>query len=187
MGSAQMTNAHKNSGVGDKIGRLLRQPVAKLEQAADRDFNIAVDAVPKQLPPSLRQSLARGLKKCASAPSATGSCEQKLWFSFFFDGAENNLRADVESAKHSNVKKLYCAHLGDKNVGDEGGGTEYLEIYKFYIPGIGTYFRDIGDPGGTDMGLAKGTRFVELAHDSELFADSLCGGHIVLVWISIRN
>jgi len=51
----------------------------------------------------------------------------------------------------------------------------------------GTYFRDIGDPGGTDMELASGTRFVELAHDSELFADSLCGGQIVLVWISIRN
>jgi hypothetical protein len=151
-----MTNAHKNSGVGDRIARPLRQPVDKLEQAADRDFNMAVDAVPKQLPPSLTQSLARGLKKCASAPSATGSCEQKLWFSFFFDGTGNNLRADVESAKHSNVAKLYRAHSGDENVGGERGGTENSGIYRFYVPGIGTYFRDIGDPGGTDMGLAFG-------------------------------
>lgn len=152
-----MTNAQKNSGVGDKIARSLRQPVDKLEQAANCDFNVAVDAVPKPSSPPLTQNLARGLKQRASAPGVPGSCKQKLWFSFFFDGTGNNLTADVGSSKHSNVAKLYRAHKGDENNGGEvGNAKKHPGIYRFYVPGIGTYFRAIGDPGGTDAGLGAG-------------------------------
>lgn len=152
-----MTNVQKNSGVGDKIARSLRQPDDKLAQAADRDLSAAVEAVQKPFSPQLARSVARGLKQCSSASLPVGSCFQKLWFSFFFDGTGNNLDADVISQKHSNVAKLYNAHMGDENTGGVGKSTKnYPGIYRFYVPGIGTYFQDIGDPGGTDAGLGAG-------------------------------
>ncbi|HEU4621438.1 MAG TPA: DUF2235 domain-containing protein [Burkholderiaceae bacterium] len=73
------------------------------------------------------------------------SCEQVLWLSFFFDGTGNNLDADTGTHEHSNVARMFRAMpLDNKNVGR----------YSVYVPGIGTYFKEIGDPGGTTLGLA---------------------------------
>jgi hypothetical protein len=41
------------------------------------------------------------------------TCEQTLWFSFFFDGTGNNLAADEGTEQHSNVAKLFRAHIED--------------------------------------------------------------------------
>lgn len=68
---------------------------------------------------------------------------------FFFDGTGNNLEADVGSSEHSNVARLYRAHVED----DPAQG-----IFRFYIPGIGTRFKEIGDPGGELRGLAFANR-----------------------------
>jgi hypothetical protein len=77
------------------------------------------------------------------------SCQQTLMLSFFFDGTGNNLDADVGSWEHSNVARLYRSHLDN----DIAKG-----IYRFYLPGIGTLFKDreVNDPGGTISGLAFG-------------------------------
>jgi hypothetical protein len=75
------------------------------------------------------------------------TCKQTLWFSFFFDGTGNNLAADEGTQKHSNVAKLYLAHVEN----DKANG-----IYRLYMPGVGTYFKEVGDPGGTDLGLGTG-------------------------------
>ncbi|MES2757093.1 MAG: DUF2235 domain-containing protein [Pseudomonadota bacterium] len=104
-------------------------------------------------------SAAKSSKSCPIADLANASrgeyfdsneaqsCKQTLWFSFFFDGTGNNLAADEGTLKHSNVAKLYRAHVED----DETNG-----IYRLYIPGVGTYFKEVGDPGGTDLGLGTG-------------------------------
>lgn len=77
------------------------------------------------------------------------TCLQKIWFSFFFDGTGNNLVADLKLSKHSNIARLYRAHRPS---------NEKVGIYAIYIPGIGTYFREVGDPGGTVMGAAFGAK-----------------------------
>jgi hypothetical protein len=70
--------------------------------------------------------------------------------SFFFDGTGNNLDADAGTNEHSNVARLYRVHVPDS----EGSAT-----YRFYIPGLGTYFKEIGDPGDADIrGAAFGRR-----------------------------
>ena len=66
------------------------------------------------------------------------SCEQRLYVSFFFDGTGNNLKNDRPTLEHSNVARMFDAHS------DNNSATG---VYKFYIPGIGTPFHDIGDKG----------------------------------------
>jgi hypothetical protein len=77
------------------------------------------------------------------------TCRITLRVTFFFDGTGNNRDADEPMLKNSNVARLYRAHLRD----DPANG-----IYHFYIPGIGTFFPDIGDPGGgaTELAMGKG-------------------------------
>jgi Uncharacterized alpha/beta hydrolase domain (DUF2235) len=77
------------------------------------------------------------------------SCQQTLTLSFFFDGTGNNLDADVSTWEHSNVARLYRSHLEDSDAAGR---------YRFYLPGIGTYFmdREVQDQGGRTDGNAFG-------------------------------
>ena len=80
---------------------------------------------------------------------APHSCQQTLTLSYFFDGTGNNLEADLHTFEHSNVARLYRSHLED---------DESLGRFRFYLPGIGTYFmdREVQDPGDTLTGRAFG-------------------------------
>lgn len=79
----------------------------------------------------------------------TGStCRITLRVAFFFDGTGNNRDADEPTLKNSNVARLFRAHPQTK---------ESLGLYAFYVPGVGTYFPEIGDAGGGDTELAMGT------------------------------
>lgn len=91
--------------------------------------------------------LARWLEHRACSESGVGSCRQKIWLSFFFDGTGNNIDADMGWLKHSSVARLYRVHSGN----DEDAG-----VYRIYIPGVGTYFKEIGDDGGGVLGLGVG-------------------------------
>jgi hypothetical protein len=77
----------------------------------------------------------------------SGSCQQRLTLSFFFDGTGNNLDADSGTMQHSNVARLYLGHQLD---------DETLGRFKFYVYGLGTYFREIGDDGNTPRGKGMG-------------------------------
>ena len=102
-----------------------------------------------QSPASLRRSASlanRAADSTGRVPVSTGgtsgkvstaSVQQGVRVSFFFDGTGNNLDADVGNDEHSNVARLFRAHP-DK---DPGRG-----IFGYYIPGIGTRFKEIGDP-----------------------------------------
>lgn len=86
------------------------------------------------------------------------SCPQTLHITLFFDGTNNNdmqtnpLR-DSLGRTNSNVARLYNAAQADE------GGT-----FRFYIPGVGTPFKEIGEPtystGGKSMAKGFGTRCV---------------------------
>ena len=67
--------------------------------------------------------------------------------SIFFDGTGNNLDADTHTDEHSNVARLFRAHPRDNRA---------QQIFARYVPGLGTYFGDVGDPGGTATGRGAG-------------------------------
>lgn len=72
--------------------------------------------------------------------SAIADCQQDLWLSVFFDGTGNNEKVDAPTFEHSNVARLFRARKRD---------SESEGRYGIYIPGIGTPFREIGDPGSS--------------------------------------
>jgi uncharacterized protein (DUF2235 family) len=55
----------------------------------------------------------------------------------FFDGTGNNRDADIPTLEHSNVARLWQAHINRPSNG----------VVRIYIPGIGTPFPTIGDDG----------------------------------------
>lgn len=57
--------------------------------------------------------------------------------------------ASVGMNKHSNVAKLYRCHRRD----EVGSG-----LYRIYVPGVGTYFKDVHDDGGSALG--RNTRYL---------------------------
>jgi Uncharacterized alpha/beta hydrolase domain (DUF2235) len=107
----------------------------------------ALPASAKPTLPSVKTPVAVvKLRDVKDAP-APMSCQQTLTLTFFFDGTLNNLDADIWSFEHSSVARLYRAHLED---------SEATGLYRFYIPGIGTLFKDreVNDPGDTTFGKA---------------------------------
>lgn len=142
-----MTKSPNNS-VGDSKTPPLRPEERGLRTASDQAAFIGADK-------SAPVSKISGLGSVAAAVSTMNSpdkqptCKQSLWFSFFFDGTGNNLAADEGFSKHSNVAKLFRAHVADDTV----SGT-----YAIYIPGVGTYFPAVGDDGGSKLGLGTGSK-----------------------------
>ncbi|WNG53847.1 DUF2235 domain-containing protein [Archangium gephyra] len=83
----------------------------------------------------------------ASSKDSSVPVPQGIRIAFFFDGTGNNLDADVGNDEHSNVARLFRAHHRD----DPTQG-----VFRYYIPGIGTRFKEVGDTGGETLGLAFG-------------------------------
>jgi len=79
---------------------------------------------------------------CTLATKKNPSCTAQLHIGIFFDGTGNNKTLDYDSRavstrRHSNVVKLF-------NTFPDRQGNGY---YKYYIPGVGTPFPEIGDSG----------------------------------------
>lgn len=137
---------NQNDPVGDSKSPALKPMASALRGAVDQSTHMVAEPAPKLKVQSPAAGLAHAASQAAKAPPPP-SCQQKLWLSFFFDGTGNNLDADVGTVKHSNVAKLYRVHQEN----DSTAG-----IYRIYIPGVGTYFRDVGDDGGSTLGLGMG-------------------------------
>ncbi len=86
-----------------------------------------------------QRAINRSVAKEDAKASPVADCQQEPWLTFYFDGTGNNEKIDRPTREHSNVARLYRAMQKDQ-----------LEIGRvtFYIPGIGTPFREIGDKGG---------------------------------------
>jgi hypothetical protein len=80
------------------------------------------------------------------------SCDANLFFGFFFDGTNNNLKRDREKHSHSNVARLYEAFPGGADDNDSAPWPQLKEkyhnsFYRTYIPGVGTPFDEVKDSG----------------------------------------
>ncbi len=118
----------------------------------DQACQAAVARHPDQ-PRSHEDKLARLLNQLADIePYRPLSCSGKVHIGMFFDGTGNNKDVDydnvprVEERKHSNVVRLF--HVYPESVGN---GTD--AYFRYYAPGVGTLFNDVGDLGGL---LGKG-------------------------------
>lgn len=144
-----MTKSPSKNPVGDTIAPALKAQVAALREGPDQaaDMQSDVSPVAKCMAPITNLAACfGGAVRDASSPS---DCKQVLWLSFFFDGTGNNRDADLGTQKHSNVVRLYRVHKDDDKINGR---------YRFYIPGVGTYFDEIGDRGGTALGLGIGDK-----------------------------
>ncbi|KAG8155535.1 T6SS phospholipase effector Tle1-like catalytic domain-containing protein [Burkholderia catarinensis] len=94
---------------------------------------------------------ARSMGKSALAGETPG-CPQTLHVNLFFDGTNNNLEEDIKSAErptHSNVARLFNACSYNYADGE----------YRFYVPGVGTPFPEIGEKEFTAKGKAFAAGF----------------------------
>lgn len=82
-------------------------------------------------------------------------CEYPLHIGLFFDGTGNNKDwegpeftggTQQERHKDSNVARLFRAYKGDDLAG----------YYRYYIPGVGTPFDNIGEDGSSAFGMGFG-------------------------------
>lgn len=142
-----MTKNPNNDHVGDTKSPALRPHAKGLNPMNEYAERLSAEAAPKSRRRAPIVDLASKSTTQRSNSVAVHTCTQSLWFSFFFDGTGNNLSVDELTSKHSNVAKLYRAHAED----DEGSGT-----YRIYIPGVGTYFKEVGDDGASALGLGTG-------------------------------
>ncbi len=69
------------------------------------------------------------------------SCSREIHVGLFFDGTNNNLVRDTPSQSHTNVVVLFNAHRNDQ-----------VETFRFYMPGVGTKFSEIGEAEELDAG-----------------------------------
>ena len=139
----------KNHSKGDKVAPGLAQSKNALQasaELADRS-TAAMDTTPKAAVTKAATNLGAAIATKAASRPPVASCQQLLWFSFFFDGTGNNRDADLGTLEHSNVVRLYRAYPED----DTTTGN-----YRIYVPGIGTYFKEVGDNGGTIWGNGLG-------------------------------
>lgn len=130
---------------GDVIAPPQQQAAALLRTSAV----VAIDSNARAIGPRAAASMASSIAACDLSAAPRTSCLQTVWLSLFFDGTGNNHDADVGTQEHSNVARMFRAHPQDNS---KAG------IYARYIPGLGTYFPQIGDPGGTLTGQGFGAR-----------------------------
>lgn len=85
------------------------------------------------------RAASRRVERVGTQPTPVADCQQEPWLTFCFDGTGNNEKIDAPTNEHSNVARLYRAMQKDQLA---------IGRVTFYIPGIGTPFREIGDKGG---------------------------------------
>lgn len=124
---------------------------------------------PSPFPTNGRRALSRteqlnraNALTCALEAERSTKCSGQVFLGMFFDGTGNNRRLDYElpspeDRKHSNIVRLFHAYRRDEARG----------FFRAYIPGVGTPFPEIDDPGkgvwatgGAGMGLLGEARIL---------------------------
>jgi uncharacterized protein (DUF2235 family) len=124
----------------------LSQPIQNRQNGADA-ANLGTEPTQRLSAPRTPSTAGTAASVTQQAANQAPGCTQRISLAFFFDGTGNNLDADKGTNEHSNVARLFNAHTRDNDV---------TLTYRRYIPGIGTYFKEIGDPGGTTTGNGMG-------------------------------
>ncbi|HEP0306858.1 DUF2235 domain-containing protein [Providencia rettgeri] len=84
------------------------------------------------------------------------SCSKTLHISFFFDGTNNNKKNDLDIASPphpTNISRLFEATYSD----DKKPKIKMREYFKYYMPGVGTAFPEIGEYNYSSSGLTYAT------------------------------
>ncbi|MCO4865949.1 DUF2235 domain-containing protein [Cupriavidus sp. WGlv3] len=71
------------------------------------------------------------------------SCSREIHVGLFFDGTNNNMVRDLQTKSHSNIVTLFNAHADDQ-----------VEGFRYYMPGVGTKFPEIGENSESGGGKA---------------------------------
>ena len=143
MNIAAPKDATERNGKGNQRDQTARNLTASAEGGA-RNAQAAI--TPQTLrTPSAKADAVSSVASLRNTPPCH-SCKVRVKVAVFFDGTGNNLDADIGTGEHSNVARLFRSHDPDERA---------KGWYRAYVPGLGTYFKDIGDPG-TDDGLAFG-------------------------------
>jgi len=102
-----------------------------------------------------------------------GACTKTLNITLCFDGTGNNINNDVYEATPphpTNVARMFRASIGEGVAGGTGhvgskarrlndeSGAGIGEYFKYYIPGVGTPFAEVGDLDYTGLGQGFGLR-----------------------------
>ena len=95
----------------------------------------------RKLSPKEMMQRAKALA-CTLPKDNKPTCSGQVFVGIFFDGTGNNRDRDYvelppEKGKHSNIVRLFHSYRDKWNQG-------YL---RYYIPGVGTPFPEIGDSG----------------------------------------
>lgn len=94
-----------------------------------------------------RQPTVRELCQRASHADPAASdglqCSKEIHVGIFFDGTNNNMYRDREMQGHSNIASLHDAHKEDRST-----------HFRYYIPGVGTKFEQIGELTESNSGKA---------------------------------
>jgi hypothetical protein len=111
-------------------------------------------AMPGERPFGLIEQMQRiGASACVDYKDKSNMCSSMIHVGIFFDGTNNNKKRDQEDVKdpdkrsHSNVVVLHDAF---KDAPDEG-------YYRFYVPGVGTPFDEVGEKTETPNGKSMAT------------------------------
>lgn len=105
---------------------------------------------------SPRDALSRARALEAHTDAETCQCQGRVHVSVFFDGTGNNQdwESQRERNSHSNVARLYNVQIEDPDAG----------YFKFYVPGVGTPFPEVGDSGRWFAGI-QGAGFGKYGSD----------------------
>ena len=115
---------------------------------------------------SVKEQLQRAAAlNCVAEGAGKPACVGQVFVGIFFDGTGNNKKLDFdepppEKRKHTNVVKLFQAFRDDHAKG----------YFRFYLPGVGTPFPEIGDSNTYYIGPNRGSMGAERAEDRIIWA-----------------
>ncbi|CRL66254.1 T6SS phospholipase effector Tle1-like catalytic domain-containing protein [Proteus vulgaris] len=91
----------------------------------------------------------------SSLAGVKNNCCRNLHISFFFDGTNNNRKADMaaEPKTATNITRLFEV----TNEDSEDKAKKDREYFKYYMPGVGTAFPEIAEYNFTTTGLKYAT------------------------------
>lgn len=142
-----MVKSRLSNSSGESKMPPLRPEASQLQRSAGLENNIVTFPARVAIKQNPTANVVNALVASESRRSSPVKCTQRIWLTYFFDGTGNNLDADLNLLKHSNIARLYRVHKSSSV--DEG-------IYRFYIPGVSTYFPEAGDMGASVGGSGFG-------------------------------
>jgi hypothetical protein len=121
-------------------------------------WDVAHNARTQQRPVKEAGFAAERLARAEHRAYAGAPCMTMLNITLCFDGTNNHEPSDKKAvpATTSNVARLYHASLGS-NKGAANGPGEKDGFYAYYMQGVGTEFKEIGEYEPSDAGLRYAT------------------------------